>query len=232
MKNFVLKISLSLVLVLSLLGCDAMKNTNNTQRGTAIGAAGGAILGGILGNNLGNGNNTALGAVVGGVVGGASGAYIGNRMDEQAKRIEEEIPGAEVVRVGEGIAVTFDENSGVYFDTNQDALNKDSKKSLDKLIKILLEYPKTNIVIEGHTDSVGNADYNMSLSRRRASSVVDYLIKNNVSSNRLTMKYFGENQPKYDNGTAEGRAKNRRVELAIVANEEFKKEAEEQTSQN
>lgn len=232
MKNFVLKISLSLVLVLSLLGCDAMKNTNNTQRGSAIGAAGGAILGGILGNNLGNGNNTALGAVIGGVVGGASGAYIGNRMDEQAKRIEEEIPGAEVVRVGEGIAVTFDENSGVYFDTNQDDLNKDSKESLDKLIKILLEYPKTNIVIEGHTDSVGNDIYNMDLSRRRASSVVDYLIKNNVSSNRLTMKYFGENQPKYDNGTAEGRAKNRRVELAIVANEEFKKEAEEQTSQN
>ncbi|NGZ88917.1 OmpA family protein [Psychroflexus maritimus] len=232
MKNFVLKISLSLVLVLSLLGCDAMKNTNNTQRGSAIGAAGGAILGGILGNNLGNGNNTALGAVIGGVVGGASGAYIGNRMDEQAKRIEEEIPGAEVVRVGEGIAVTFDENSGVYFDTNQDDLNKDSKESLDKLIKILLEYPKTNIVIEGHTDSVGNDIYNMDLSRRRASSVVDHLIKNNVSSNRLTMKYFGEDQPKYDNGTAEGRAKNRRVELAIVANEEFKKEAEEQTSQN
>ncbi|MCH8534453.1 MAG: OmpA family protein [Flavobacteriaceae bacterium] len=232
MKKYILSISFSLFLILSLVGCDAIKNTNNTQRGTAIGAAGGAIIGGILGNNVGSGNNTALGSVIGGVVGGASGAYIGNRMDEQAKRIEEEIPGAEVVRVGEGIAVTFDENSGVYFDTNQDALNRDSKKSLDKLIKILQEYPKTDIVIEGHTDSVGNANYNLDLSRRRASSVVDYLIKNNISSKRLTMKYFGEEQPKYDNATAEGRAKNRRVELAIVANEEFKKEAEEQTSEN
>lgn len=232
MKNHISNLFLSLVLLTSLISCDAIKNTNNTQRGASIGVAGGAILGGILGNNIGSGNNTALGAVIGGVVGGASGAYIGNRMDEQAKRIEEEIPGAEVVRVGEGIAVTFDENSGVYFDTNQDALNKDSKKSLDKLIKILLEYPKTDIVIEGHTDSVGNANYNMDLSRRRASSVVDYLVKNDVSSKRLTMKYFGEEQPKYDNSTAEGRAKNRRVELAIVANEDFKKEAEEQTSEN
>lgn len=219
--------SILLGLVLVMASCDTLKNTNNTQRAAAIGVAGGAIIGGIIGNNVGDGNNTALGAVIGSVVGGASGAYIGSRMDEQAKRIEEEIPGAEVVRVGEGIAVTFDQNSGVYFGVNEDFINTDSRKSLDKLIKILLDYPKTNLIIEGHTDSSGSATYNMDLSRRRANSVTDYLIKNGIASKRLTTKYFGEEQPKYDNSTAEGRTKNRRVEVAIVASEEMKQEAEE-----
>lgn len=211
----------------SLLACEAVKNTNNTQRGAAIGVAGGAVIGGILGNNIGDGGNSALGAIVGGVVGGASGAYIGNRMDEQAKKIQEEIPGAEVVRVGEGIAVTFDENSGVYFATNQDQVNADSRTSLLKLVEILKQYPKTNIVVEGHTDSTGSASYNMDLSRRRSMSVTDFLIKNGISSKRLITKWFGEEQPKHTNETAEGRAKNRRVELAIVANEELKEEAAE-----
>lgn len=211
----------------SLLACEAVKNTNNTQRGAAIGVAGGAVIGGILGNNIGDGGNSALGAIVGGVVGGASGAYIGNRMDEQAKKIQEEIPGAEVVRVGEGIAVTFDENSGVYFATNQDQVNADSRTSLLKLVEILKQYPKTNIFVEGHTDSTGSASYNMDLSRRRSMSVTDFLIKNGISSKRLITKWFGEEQPKHTNETAEGRAKNRRVELAIVANEELKEEAAE-----
>ncbi len=228
MKKISLRLGIFISTCLFLLtSCDTLQNTNNTQRAAAIGVAGGAIIGGIIGNNVGDRNNTALGAVIGSVVGGASGAYIGSRMDEQAKRIEEEIPGAEVIRVGEGIAVTFDQNSGVYFGTNEDFINADSKKSLDKLIQIFREYPKTNVVIEGHTDSTGNANYNMDLSRRRAYAVTDYLIKNGVESKRLSTKWFGQEQPKYDNATPEGRTKNRRVELAIVASEELKAEAEE-----
>ena len=224
------KILLLVSLSFSLLACEAVKNTNSTQRGTAIGVAGGAVIGGILGNNLGDGKNSALGAIVGAVVGGASGAYIGNRMDEQAKKIQDEIPGAEVVRVGEGIAVTFDENSGVYFATNKDQINADSKESLSKLIEILKEYPKTNIVVEGHTDSSGSDAYNMDLSKRRAMSVTDFLIKNGIESKRLITEWYGEERPKHDNETDEGRAKNRRVELAIVANEELKQEAKEQAN--
>ena len=86
--------------------------------GGPAGAAAGAAIGGVIGNNTGDGN-TALGAIIGGVVGGAAGAIIGDRMDKQAKEIEQEIPGAEVERVGEGINVTFDESSGVYFDTEK-----------------------------------------------------------------------------------------------------------------
>ncbi len=228
MKKISFKIALVFISVLFFVSsCETLQNTNNTQRAAAIGVAGGAIIGGIIGNNVGDRNNTALGAVIGSVVGGASGAYIGSRMDEQAKRIEEEIPGAEVIRVGEGIAVTFDQNSGVYFGTNEDFINADSKKSLDKLIQIFKEYLKTNVVVEGHTDSTGNANYNMDLSKRRANSVTDYLIKNGVESKRLTTKWFGQEQPKYDNATPEGRTKNRRVELAIIASEELKSEAEE-----
>lgn len=207
--------------------CEATKNTNKTQRGGAIGAAGGAVVGGVIGNNTGDGDNSVLGAIIGGVVGGAAGAYIGNRMDKQAKDIEEEIPGAEVTRVGEGINVTFDENSGVYFATNKSKVAGESEISLLKLISIFQKYPKTNIIVEGHTDSTGSDTYNMNLSKERAQAVTDYLTSNGIDSSRIETNWFGEEQPKFDNSTSEGRSKNRRVELAIVANEELKEEAKE-----
>lgn len=207
--------------------CEATKNTNKTQRGGAVGAASGVVIGGVLGNNVGDGDNTVLGAIIGGVVGGAAGAYIGNRMDKQAKEIEEEIPGAEVTRVGEGINVTFDENSGVYFATDKANIDGKSEISLLKLINIFQKYPQTNIIVEGHTDSTGSDAYNMKLSKERAQAVTNYLSSNGLDKTRITTNWFGEEQPKYDNSTPEGRSKNRRVELAIVANEELKEEARE-----
>lgn len=226
MKSTYIK-SLSILLTIAFVfsSCEAVKNTNNTQRGGAAGAAGGAVIGGVIGNNTGDGDNSVLGAIIGGVVGGAAGAYIGNRMDKQAKQIEEEIPGAEVTRVGEGINVTFDENSGVYFDTEKYNINNKSELSLLKLINIFQKYPKTNIIVEGHTDSSGSDAYNMTLSKNRAQAVTDYLTKNGISNSRIETNWYGEDQPKFDNSTAEGRSKNRRVELAIVANEELKEEA-------
>lgn len=222
---------LALIITLAFLmtGCEAIKNSNNSQKGAAGGAAGGAVIGGVIGNNVGDGNNTALGAIIGGVVGGAAGAYIGNRMDKQAQQIENEIPGAEVTRVGEGISVTFDENSGVYFATNKSDVNNKSEETLNTLIEIFKEYPDTNVLVEGHTDSTGNADYNYTLSEKRARSVTNYLTDSGLSAGRFTTKWYGQTQPKYDNSTVEGRAKNRRVELAIVASEELKNEAEQNT---
>lgn len=214
-----------------LLSCDATRNASNKQKGTVIGAGSGAVIGGVIGNNTGDGN-TALGAIIGGVVGGAAGAYIGNRMDKQAQKIEEEIPGAEVERVGEGINVTFDESSGIYFDTEKYNINSASQETLNKLAGIFKEYPDTNILVEGHTDSSGSDAYNLTLSKNRAQAVTNYLVNNGVPKNRFDTKWYGESQPKYDNNTAEGRAKNRRVELAIVANEDLKKEAEEAAKEN
>lgn len=212
---------------LMLVGCDATRNASNKQKGTVIGATGGAVIGGVVGNNVGEGN-TALGAIIGGVVGGAAGAYIGDRMDKQAQKIEEEIPGAEVERVGEGINVTFDEQSGVYFATDKYAIEGQSRDALMKLANIFKEYPKTNILVEGHTDSTGSDAYNLTLSKNRAQAVTNFLTSQGISASRIETKWYGESQPKYDNSTVEGRSKNRRVELAIVANEELKREAEQQ----
>lgn len=212
-----------------LLGCDATKNANNKQKGAVIGATSGAVLGGVIGNNVGDKNNTALGAIIGAVVGGVAGGYIGDKMDRQAEKIEQEIPGAEVTRVGEGINVVFDEGSGVYFDTNKYNVNSKSSVTLDKLAGIFKEYPDSNILVEGHTDSTGDDAYNMNLSKQRAQSVTSYLSGKGVSSGRFTTNWYGETQPKYDNSTVDGRAKNRRVELAIVASDELKKEAVEKT---
>ncbi|MDO5105012.1 OmpA family protein, partial [Capnocytophaga sp.] len=216
------KIIVMLLISVALVGCQAYNNSNKSQRGAVIGAAGGALLGAILGNNLGDGGNSELGAVLGAAVGGAAGAIIGNEMDKQAKKIEEEIPGAEVKRVDEGIIVTFDENSGVYFDTNKADVNAASQETLNKLAKILAEYPETNVVIVGHTDSSGSNAYNMKLSERRAKSVTQFFIGQGLASGRFNTQWFGEEKPEYDNATPEGRAKNRRVNVVIVPNETMK----------
>ena len=231
MKNIMNRMLAILVISTLLFGCEATRNANNKQKGAVIGATGGAVVGGVIGNNTGDGN-TALGAIIGGVVGGAAGAIIGDRMDKQAKQIEEEIPGAEVERVGEGINVTFDEKSGVYFATDKYNVNSESEATLNKLADIFKEYPQTNILVEGHTDNTGSDSYNLTLSKNRAQSVTGYLVENGIDRGRFTTKWYGESQPKHDNSTAEGRAKNRRVELAIVANEELKEEAKQQAEQN
>ena len=163
-------------------------------------------------------------------IGGAAGGYIGSRMDRQAERIEEEIPGAEVKRVGEGINVTFNEEAGVYFATNKSNVQGTSATTLDKLAGIFKEYPKSNILVEGHTDSAGADEYNMNLSKQRAESVSNYLISKGIDASRFDTKWYGETQPVGDNTTTEGKAKNRRVELAIVANESLKEEAKTQTN--
>lgn len=229
MKRIILK-STTVVLTLSLmLSCNAIKNANNTQKGAGIGAAGGAVIGGVIGNNVGKGN-TALGAIIGAVVGGAAGGYIGNRMDRQAERIEEEIPGAEVNRVGEGINVTFNEEAGVYFDTSRSDVKGTSASTLDKLAGIFKEYPNSNVLVEGHTDSAGSEEYNWKLSQQRAESVTAYLVSKGISRGRFTTKWYGETQPRESNETSAGKAKNRRVELAIVASEELKQEAYQNTN--
>jgi len=219
----------AVLISVSFTSCEATKNANNKQKGAVIGAAGGAILGAIIGNNAGKGGNGAIGAVIGGVVGGAAGVIIGGKMDKQAQKIEEEIPGAKVERVDDGIVVTFDENSGVYFDTNKHDINAASRTNLDKLAGVLREFGDTNVLVVGHTDSVGADEYNMTLSKKRAYAVTNYFIQNRgLSSGRFTTDWYGENSPVSTNDTAEGRAQNRRVNIAIVPNEKMKKDAEKQ----
>lgn len=203
---------------LLLTSCEAVKNSNNQQRGTAIGTAAGAVLGGVLGNNIGKGGNTALGAVLGGVVGGVAGNVIGNKMDKQAKEIKETLPGAEVERVGEGIKVTLKENI-VNFAFDSSNLSQSSKANLDKLATVLANNPDTDINIYGYTDSKGADAYNLSLSDRRAAAVKSYLAGKGVAGSRMITMGMGEADPVASNDTDAGRAQNRRVEFAITANE-------------
>jgi len=232
MKTIIKNIStsaLAILLIASVSSCSSVQNANNKQKGAVIGATGGAILGAIIGNNVGKGGNGELGAVIGGVVGGGAGVLIGNKMDKQAQQIEEEIPGAVVERVDDGIVITFDENSGVYFDTAKYNVNTASQTSLNKLVSVFKEYPDTNILVVGHTDSVGSEESNMTLSKNRAYAVTNYLTNQGLSSSRFTTNWFGETQPLNDNSTAEGRAKNRRVNVAILPNEKMINDAQQET---
>lgn len=219
---------LALVITGSLVftGCDSLKNTNNAQRGAGIGAVGGAVIGGILGNNLGKGGNGALGAVLGGVIGGTAGGVIGNKMDKQAREIDTALPGADVVRVGEGIKLVLNENA-VRFDTNKSSLTTAAKSNLDKLVKVFNEYPDTDIVIYGYTDSTGAADYNLKLSGERANAVKNYLASKGLNSARFSVTGLGIADPIATNDTPEGRSQNRRVEFAITANDKMVQDAKE-----
>lgn len=232
MKRVFKKVSvfaLALTLTVSFTGCEAVKNSNNKQKGGTIGAGVGALLGAIIGNNVGNGKHSKLGAAIGAALGGGTGVLIGKKMDNQAKKIEQEIPGAEVKRVDNGIVVTFDENSGVYFDSAKSDINFKSQATLDKLARVFGQFPDTNILVVGHTDSSGDAGFNMNLSKKRAQAVTNYLIESQLNRSRFTTHWYGEEQPTSDNSTAAGRAKNRRVNVAIVPNDKMvakaKKEA-------
>ncbi|MBT8255130.1 MAG: OmpA family protein [Bacteroidia bacterium] len=237
MKNIIKRIAMlamSMIMIVGLMSCEATRNANNKQKGAVIGAAGGAVIGAILGNNVGKGGNGEIGAVVGGVVGGAAGVLIGAKMDKNAQKIEEEVPGAKVERVDDGIVITFDgENSGVYFDTNKYNINADSQVTLDRLAAVLVEFPDTDVLVVGHTDSVGAEEYNMTLSKNRAQSVTNYFTgPKGLSPGRFNTNWFGESSPIATNDTAEGRAQNRRVNIVIVPNDKMKAEAEKQAEKN
>lgn len=218
-KTAVLSITLAFAIAAET-GCSSL---SHTQKGALIGAGAGGTVGAFIGKSAGN---TALGAIIGGAVGGTAGAFIGKRMDRQAAEIKQTVPGATVTREGEGIVVKFD--TGILFDVNQTGLKSAAKTNLQNLSASLNNNKDTNIMIVGHTDSAGTADYNMDLSVRRAEAVRAYLVDSGVSGSRLTTQGKGENEPIADNGTNAGRMQNRRVEIVIVANDQLKKQAREQ----
>lgn len=205
-----------------LLPFSACKNWSKTAKGTTIGAGAGALAGAIIGKAAGN---TTTGAIVGAAVGGAAGAAIGNYMDRQAQELEKELQNAQVERVGEGIKITFD--SGILFDTESYTLKDPSKENIADLAEVLKKYEKTNIMFGGHTDSRGTDEYNQELSENRAKAVAEYAAFTGVDPERMTIIGYGEDQPVASNETAAGRQQNRRVEIAIWANDELKEAAKE-----
>jgi len=221
-KGFVaLLLAASLTSSDALMSCKSVKkNTNKTQRGAMIGAGAGGAAGAVLGRKSGN---TVLGAILGATVGGAAGAVIGRKMDKQAEDLKRDLPTATVERVGEGIRITF--NSDILFDVGKADLKDATKRQLADFAQTLEKYPDTNLVIEGHADATGPDDLNLRLSNQRADAVSGYLKSLGVKGNRLTEKGYGESQPVADNSTEAGRTKNRRVDIAVFANEKMQRDA-------
>ena len=219
MKSISVKLfTFFLAIGLTVSACDSI---SKTAKGTAIGATAGALAGAIIGKAAGN---TTTGAIAGAAVGGATGAAIGNYMDRQSREMEEDLEGAKVERVGEGIKVTFD--SGILFEVNSYELSEASKEEIAKLSEILQKYEDTNIMFAGHTDNTGSEEYNLELSEERAKAVAEYAAFTGVDATRMTITGYGESDPIADNSTVEGRAENRRVEVAIWANDKLKEAAE------
>lgn len=212
--------TLTVAFATSALLLSSCNSLTKTQKGAGIGAVAGGAIGAVIGHKAGN---TAVGAILGGAIGGTAGAYIGKRMDQQAKEIQQTIPNAEVIREGEGIIVKFD--SGILFDVDKSQLKPTAKANVEKLAASLAKNPQTNILIVGHTDATGSASYNMGLSERRAEAVKAYTVAQGIAASRLTTEGRGKTEPIADNSTEDGRSKNRRVEIVIVANEKMKAEA-------
>ncbi len=222
---------ISYLLVISLLGFMACK-ASNMAKGAGIGAGTGAVIGGLLGKKSGN---MVTGAILGAAIGGVGGAAIGRYMDKQKKKLEEDLkrnnstgkPEEEVVveREGEGIKVTL--GSGILFDVGKADLKPQVKENLKKVSGTLNEYKDTEIIITGHTDSDGSDELNQKLSERRANAVLVYLASQGVQNTRIKIVGLGETQPLVENNSVPNKQKNRRVEMAIFANEELKKKAQD-----
>ncbi len=218
MKTFNALIIVVLAIAIMFMGCSASK----TVKGGAIGAGAGAVIGGLIGKAAGN---TAAGAIIGAAVGGTAGALIGNYMDRQAEEMRKDLKDAKIERVGEGIKITF--ASGILFQVDKSDLQPAARENITNLAKILNKYPDTNVLIEGHTDSTGTLAHNQKLSEERAASVAAFAEGLSVASSRVTTVGYGPTEPVASNATTEGRQLNRRVEIAIFANDKLKEAAQE-----
>ncbi|MHA6267261.1 OmpA family protein [Aliiroseovarius sp. CAU 1755] len=188
--------------------------TSNMGPRTQNGAAIGAIAGGLLGaTRKGDGKlgKAAVGAVIGGVVGG----MIGQQLDKQAGDLRQAIGNDQVsiVNTGNELIVTMPQD--ILFATDSAQVGSALQGDLAALANNLLQYPDSVVEVVGHTDNVGDADYNLSLSRRRAAAVASVLVSNRVPSSRVVTIGYGEDRPIASNLDAAGRMQNRRVEIII-----------------
>jgi outer membrane protein OmpA-like peptidoglycan-associated protein len=205
MKKTMIAVALS-TFVIS--GCAS--NFSNTQKGAGIGAVVGALIG------KGTGDNDKKRYVWGAALGALAGGAIGKYMDNQEAAFREELAnsGVEVYREGDSIRLSIPGN--ITFASGNAAIVTSFYPVLEDVAKVLNRYEKTKLSIEGHTDSVGDANYNRQLSIQRANSVANYLQGTGVMANRLQTIGMGEGQPISSNDNTQGRQENRRVELRVI----------------
>jgi outer membrane protein OmpA-like peptidoglycan-associated protein len=214
MKQFIAALLIVLFAVPTF-AADPATTRDKTKKGAAIGAVAGGVLGAVIGNNKGSGN-AKRGAIIGAVAGTAVGAGIGAYMDKQERELRQ-IEGVEVHRTADDELNVVVKNE-VLFDFNSAALRGSSRDALSEMADVFKKYNDTTLEVEGHTDSIGSAEYNRSLSRRRANNVADYLNDHGVRQSRLDIVGRGESDPIASNSTSSGRQRNRRVEIHVRAN--------------
>ncbi len=217
MNKKIISLFLSISLVVSLLiGCAApqTKTGQGAVYGTAGGAAAGAVLGQVIAHDT---KGTLIGAAIGAAIGGLGGAGVGKMMDNQERDMRAALASSEaaaVSREGNLLAVTF--KGDVTFDTNSVVVRPGLYSELDRVARVMNQYPNTLIRVEGHTDSKGSNEYNMDLSNRRANAVRNLLVQRGIAGSRIEVVGFGETMPVASNNTEAGRQKNRRVEIKIA----------------
>ncbi|MEE4300554.1 MAG: OmpA family protein [Pseudomonadales bacterium] len=205
-------------LLLTLAGCAVDPVTGQSRptragQGAAVGAALGAVIGALTEDD--SSRERRKRALIGAGVGALAGAGVGSYMDREERRLRDELAGTgvSVERVGDRIVLNMPGN--ITFATDSSDVSADFYPVLNSVARVLDEYESTLIDVAGHTDSTGSSDYNAALSQRRADSVARYLTAQGVDGRRVFTRGFGEDYPTADNGTAEGRRLNRRVELVL-----------------
>ena len=183
---------------------------SNTAGGALLGAAAGAGVGLLAGGN--DRRNALIGAGIGALAGGAVGSY----MDNQEAQLRAELQGTGVSVTREGNRIILNMPSNVTFPTDQDAVLPAFYPTLNAVALVMKKYNRTLIDVNGHTDSTGGDQYNLDLSRRRASSVAGYLQAQGVDGRRFAINGFGKSDPIASNATEDGRAQNRRVEIYLT----------------
>ena len=187
------------------------QKTSNAAIGAGIGAATGAVLGAVTSSKSDRKKGVLTGALVGGAVGGGVGYY----MDQQEALLREELQGSgvQVQRNGDEIRLVMPGN--ITFPTGSHELNPSFAPVLDAVAKVLTKFDKTELAVDGFTDSQGSFEFNQNLSEQRAAAVAGYLRGVGVAPQRLESRGYGERYPIASNDTSAGRAENRRVELNI-----------------
>jgi OmpA-OmpF porin, OOP family len=132
---------------------------------------------------------------------------------ERVRKLQEELAELEARQTERGIVLTLGD---VLFDFDRAELRSGAQQNLARLVQFLKEHPEREVIVEGHTDSVGSATYNLGLSERRANAVVSFLVDNGIERKRLLGRGYSQTYPVVSNETAEGRQRNRRVEVVIL----------------
>lgn len=188
------------------------EKVSNTGKGAGIGAATGAVIGVATSSK----KDREKGALIGAAVGAAAGGGIGYYMDRQEAQLRQRLEGTgvRVQRIGDNIKLIMPGN--VTFATSSDQIAPNFYDVLDSVALVLREFKDTQIAVKGYTDSTGSFEFNQQLSERRAQSVAQYLINQQVPAARIRTQGYGPRQPVASNETETGRAQNRRVEIDLI----------------